>query len=104
VLELQPTADSSTPADDPAAQRASPVRPLPIGLPDKSDWKPSHVDVREDRFILYGDATRNISTFVYRVRANNAGTFQVPPAFAEGMYNRTISGLGRSGTLVVKEP
>ena len=77
---------------------------LPVGLPDKSDWVPGHIDVREDRIILYGDAGKNAQTFVYRVRANNAGTYQVPPAFAEGMYNRTIVGLSRGATLEVIKP
>jgi uncharacterized protein YfaS (alpha-2-macroglobulin family) len=77
---------------------------LPVGLPDKSDWVPSHVDVREDRLIIYGDAGKNVGTFVYRVRANNAGTYQVPPAFAEGMYNRTVVGLSRAATLEVVKP
>jgi hypothetical protein len=105
VLELQPAADSSTPGNDPALARATgAAAALPVGLPDKSDWTPSHVDVREDRFILYGDVMRMVGTFVYRVRANNAGTFQVPPAFAEGMYNRTISGVSRGGTLEVTAP
>ena len=105
VLELQAPSDSSTPGNDPALTRGTgTARALPVGLPDKSDWTPSHVDVREDRFILYGDVTKTAGTFVYRVRANNAGTFQVPPAFAEGMYNRTISGVSRGGTLEVTPP
>jgi uncharacterized protein YfaS (alpha-2-macroglobulin family) len=65
---------------------------------------PSHIDVREDRIIVYGDAGRTVGTFVYRVRASNAGLFQVPPAFAEGMYNRTIVGLSKAGTLEVVKP
>ena len=77
---------------------------MPIGLPGQSDWVPSHVDVREDRVILYGDAGKNAGTFVYRVRANNAGTYQVPPAFAEGMYNRAVAGLSRGATLEVVKP
>jgi uncharacterized protein YfaS (alpha-2-macroglobulin family) len=105
VLELQPTADSSAPGIDPALlrqRRGSST--LPIGLPAKSDWAPDHVDVREDRIILYGDAARTTATFVYRVRANNAGIFQVPPAFAEGMYNRTVVGLSKAATLEVVKP
>ena len=43
-------------------------------------------------------------TFVYRVRATNAGTFQVPPAFAEGMYNRAIAGLSKASSLEVVKP
>jgi uncharacterized protein YfaS (alpha-2-macroglobulin family) len=105
VLELQAPADSSAPGEDPAmARRNRAVRALPVGVADKTDWTPSHVDVREDRIILYGDALKDIGTFVYRVRANNAGTYQVPPAFAEGMYNRAIVALGRGATLEVIKP
>jgi alpha-2-macroglobulin len=105
VLELQAPADSSVPGADPAMQRQRGASAsLPIGLPEKSDWTPNHVDVREDRVIIYGDAGRNAGTFVYRVRANNAGTYQVPPAFAEGMYNRTVVGLSRAAILEVVKP
>jgi uncharacterized protein YfaS (alpha-2-macroglobulin family) len=102
VLELQAPADSSTPGEDPAMRRnRGMARALPVGVSGKSDWMPQHVDVREDRLILYGDIARNVGTFVYRVRANNAGTYQVPPAFAEGMYNRAVVALTKSGTLEV---
>ena len=105
VLELQSAASSSTPGEDPAtARQRGRAGTLPVGVTDKSDWRPSHIDVREDRLVLYGDARRNIGTFVYRVRANNAGVFQVPPAFAEGMYNRTIVALSRATTLEVVKP
>ena len=99
VLELQPTADSSTPGDAPSRFGA-----LPVGVAGKSDWAPHHLDVREDRIILYGDALATAGTFVYRVRANNAGTFQAPPPFAEGMYKRTIVALGKGATLEVIKP
>ena len=105
VLELQAPADSSAPGADPAMQRqAGASASLPVGVPDKSDWVPSHVDVREDRLVIYGDVGKSAGTFVYRVRANNAGTYQVPPAFAEGMYNRTVVGLSRGATLEVVKP
>ena len=105
VLELQPAADSSTPGEDPAMRRQrGAASALPVGVPGKSDWTPSHVDVREDRIILYGDVRRDVQTFVYRVRASNAGVFQVPPAFAEGMYNRTVVGLSKGATLEVVKP
>jgi alpha-2-macroglobulin len=69
-----------------------------------SDWQPHHVDMRDDRVIAYGDATKNIGGFVYRVRATNAGTFQAPPAFAEGMYNRTIVAQSLAGRLEIVKP
>ena len=102
VLELQILADSTTPDADPAMRRQRGMsRSLPVGLPARSDWSPVHVDVREDRLILYGDVGKDVGTFVYRVRANNAGVFQAPPAFAEGLYNRAVAALSRAATLEV---
>ena len=102
VLEVQPQADSSEPGDDPAmARQRGAARALPVGLPEKSDWSPEHADVREDRLILYGQAEKTARSFVYRVRATNAGTFQAPPAFAEGLYNRAVVAFSRGATLEV---
>jgi uncharacterized protein YfaS (alpha-2-macroglobulin family) len=103
VLETQPAADSSQ-GYDPATRGGTAAAPLPIGLPDKSTWHPEHVDVREDRLVLYGDVTRDAATFVYRVRATNAGTFVIPPAFAEGMYNRKVTGQGLASKLEIVKP
>ena len=105
MLGRQSTADSSTRAAAPAlVQRRRAAASLPIGVPNKSDWFPDHIDVREDRLVLYGDATRDTGTFVYRVRATNGGVFQTPPAFAEGMYNRTVVGLSKAGKLEIVKP
>jgi len=105
VLEIQPPADTSTARVDPAfGTRQASFSRLPIGLPDKSSWRPYHIDVRDDRVVLYGDATKDAATFVYRVRATNVGLFQVPPAFAEGMYNRTITGLSVAANLEIVKP
>jgi uncharacterized protein YfaS (alpha-2-macroglobulin family) len=50
-----------------------------------TNWAPQYIDRRDDRVIIYGDVTKDASTYVYKVRATNAGVFQSPPAFAEGM-------------------
>jgi len=60
--------------------------------------------VRDDRLVLYGAIGRNAATFVYRARATNAGVFQSPPAFVEGMYDRTIIGRGLAGKLEIVKP
>jgi uncharacterized protein YfaS (alpha-2-macroglobulin family) len=106
VLELQPPADTANAAVDPAAVagRGAGVAALPIGVAGPSTWAPRHIDVRDDRVVFYGDVTRDAATFVYRVRATNAGTFQTPPAFAEGMYNRAVTGIGLAGRLEVVKP
>jgi uncharacterized protein YfaS (alpha-2-macroglobulin family) len=106
VLELRPAADSGTPGADPATSRQAAGRHsgLGIGLPDKSNWVPQHVDVRDDRVVLYGDIGRDAGTFVYRVRATNAGVFQAPPAFAEGLYSPQTTGIGLPGKLEIVKP
>ncbi len=104
VLELQPVADSSTPGVDPASAKPSGYGALPIGVAAKSNWVPDHVDVRDDRLVLYGTVSRDTGTFSYRVRATNPGVFQAPPAFAEGMYDRKVGGLGTAGRLEIGKP
>ena len=104
VLELQPTADTSEGVDPAQLRQVGTASALPIGVRAKSTWSPAHLDVRDDRLVLYGDIGRDVSTFVYRVRATSAGVFQVPPAFAEGMYDRTVAGLSPAGKLEVVKP
>jgi uncharacterized protein YfaS (alpha-2-macroglobulin family) len=105
VLELQPPADTSEGVDPAAAPRSrAGFGRLPIGLPEKSNWIPQHVDVRDDRLVLYGNVGRDAKTFVYRVRATNAGVFQAPGAFAEGMYDRRIAGQGVAAKLEIVKP
>ena len=105
MLEIRAPADTANAATDPAVMRgAIAVATLPIGVPGKSTWVPDHVDVREDRVVFYGSISRDTGTFIYRVRASSAGLFQVPPAFAEGMYNRTVSGWSPAGKLEVVKP
>jgi uncharacterized protein YfaS (alpha-2-macroglobulin family) len=77
---------------------------MPIGLPDKSDWQPQHVDVRDDRVVVYGDIGKNAATFVYRARATNAGVFQAPPAFVEGLYDPKTAGVSVAGRLEIVKP
>jgi hypothetical protein len=69
-----------------------------------SDWAPTYIDKRDDRVVLYGDITKSAATYVYKVRATNEGTFQAPPAFAEGMYNRQITGMSQAGKLEIVKP
>ncbi|WP_322980527.1 alpha-2-macroglobulin [Pseudomonas sp. C11] len=76
----------------------------PVGEMAMSDWHPEFADVREDRVVLYGTVYRNATSFVYRVRATNAGTFGTPPAYAEGMYDTTLQARSKAGTLEIVKP
>ncbi|MGL4316457.1 MAG: alpha-2-macroglobulin family protein [Pseudomonas sp.] len=76
----------------------------PVGEPGQSTWQPEFADVRDDRVVLYGTVYRAAATFVYRVRATNAGTFGTPPAYAEGMYDTTQQARGKAGKLQIVKP
>jgi hypothetical protein len=69
-----------------------------------TNWAPQYVERRDDRVVLYGNATKDAATYVYKVRATNAGVFQSPPAFAEGMYNRQITGMSQAARLEIVKP
>ena len=62
------------------------------------------VEAREDRMILYVTVTPDLKEFSYRMKAISKGRFQVPPAFAEGMYNRELQFLGSKSVIDVKNP
>ena len=89
VLTPPPAPPDDATADANAQPAPTPAWRSPIGLPGSS-WNLSYADVRDDRVVIYGTATRNVSEFVYRIRATNAGSFVVPPAYGESMYDRTI--------------
>lgn len=76
----------------------------PLGEANYTTWQPEYADIREDRVVLYGTLGRNIGSFVYRVRATNAGKFQLPAPFAEGMYDRKLQGRGAGGKLEIVKP
>ena len=77
---------------------------LPLALPG-STMTPSHLEVREDRVVIYGWAGEGVQELRYRVRANNVGVFVVPPIHGESMYDRAVVAQGGpAGTLTVLAP
>jgi uncharacterized protein YfaS (alpha-2-macroglobulin family) len=87
--------------DRPSGQRPPWRSRLATG---KSTWMTEYTDVREDRVILFGHLTRDVSTFIYRVKATAAGTFTLPPPFGEGMYDRTLAAQGLATSITVEKP
>jgi uncharacterized protein YfaS (alpha-2-macroglobulin family) len=65
---------------------------------------PDYADLREDRVILYGQATDQVQEFSYRIKATNAGSFVVPASYGESMYNPSIQARSAAGHLVVDPP
>ncbi|MEQ4925083.1 alpha-2-macroglobulin family protein [Proteus hauseri] len=70
-----------------------------------TQWIPDYSDIREDRVIIYGTASKDVQEFVYQIKATNSGIFSIPPAFAEAMYDREIQALAiGSGVMTVTKP
>jgi hypothetical protein len=45
-----------------------------------------------------------MSTFIYKIKATNAGKVVTPAIHAESMYDRSIRARGEPGTIVVVRP
>ncbi len=61
------------------------------------------VDVREDRNLFFcGLKKGEMKSFSYRIKPMAAGTFVIPPAFAEAMYDRGLNGQDVGGKVVVE--
>jgi alpha-2-macroglobulin len=61
----------------------------------------AHAELREDRVVIYASASNAVQTYTYRMRATNAGEFVVPPAWAEGLYERERQARSLAGKVVV---
>jgi uncharacterized protein YfaS (alpha-2-macroglobulin family) len=61
-----------------------------VDKPRPPRWQPDAVDIRDDRVVLYGTVRNDFQEFVYAIKATNAGTFAVPPAYGEGMYEPAV--------------
>ena len=70
----------------------------------QSGWQPQYVDVREDRELIYGNATDSVREYDYWIRATNAGHFALPPAYGGAMYDRHIQAQSAGGQWVTVVP
>jgi uncharacterized protein YfaS (alpha-2-macroglobulin family) len=60
-----------------------------------------YADMREDRVVFYVDAGRETAEIVYRIKATNAGTYTIPPAYGEAMYDRSVVARSTAGKIEV---
>jgi len=68
-------------------------------------WAADHLDLRDDRLEVFGELQKDeIRQVVYAVRAVTAGSFQLPGAEAEAMYDPRSWARVHGGTVVVKGP
>ena len=57
--------------------------------------------MRDDRMIVIGDLSAGVGRYVYTCRAVTPGTFALPPAHAECMYDLGTNSLSGAGTFTV---
>lgn len=67
-------------------------------------WVPEYAEVREDRVNVYGTADATVHEFVYTIKATAVGSFAIPPAYGEGMYDRSVQAWSQPGRIVVTRP
>lgn len=62
-----------------------------------------YVDVREDRNVFFcGLGKGEVKTFAYRIKPIAAGSYVIPPVFAESMYDRGVKGRDGGGKVNVE--
>ena len=66
-----------------------------------NNWTADYIDLREDRFILYGSFDDNLREITYKVRLTSVGEFIIPPAYAKSMYDISTKSISSSGKFVV---
>ncbi|PKB89759.1 hypothetical protein A8A01_11930 [Ewingella americana] len=54
--------------------------------------------------VIYGSASTDVQEFVYQIKATNTGSFLIPPAYGEAMYNREVQALSVSDQKLVVVP
>ncbi|KTD17226.1 alpha-2-macroglobulin family protein [Legionella jordanis] len=63
-----------------------------------------YVDIREDRVIFFTGVDATSKQLVYRIKATNIGSYQVPAVSAESMYHPNIHAEGISSMIEVSSP
>ncbi len=61
----------------------------------------NHFDIREDRVVFYARISPSILTLSYQVKVTAEGTFTLPTASAEAMYNRNLRAVTKPGVIKV---
>lgn len=70
----------------------------------RSNASMQYADMREDRVVFYVNATNDTAEIVYRIKATNVGTYTVPPAYGEAMYDRGVIGRSTAAQIEVSRP
>lgn len=74
-----------------------------LPIEGKTLWEPEHIEVQEDRVLMFGNLSGGERYFEFRLKPLNAGSYQVPPVLAEGMYDTRILHRGLAERIQVHE-
>ncbi|MCP4131089.1 MAG: alpha-2-macroglobulin family protein [bacterium] len=66
-----------------------------LGYEPPHNWIGAYEDIRDDRLILFTGAIKHSISYSYTVRAVSVGTFIIPQAYAEAMYDPEVHSVGR---------
>jgi uncharacterized protein YfaS (alpha-2-macroglobulin family) len=67
----------------------------------KGNLNPEHIDMRDDRLIIFTEARKKTGTYRYVARAVACGEFSLPPIAAECMYDGSIASVNGKGKIRV---
>ena len=103
VVQQTPPEPESDSSDENSDAEASASWQSPLAA-SGSTWAPDYSDIREDRVVIYGSASTDVQEFVYQIKATNTGSFVIPPAYGEAMYDREVQALSVSDKKLVVVP
>lgn len=63
-----------------------------------------HLEIRDDRLLLFTSATTKVSAFYYSLRAVTAGSFVLPQVRAEAMYDPEVMSMRGGGEIRIVSP
>ena len=66
--------------------------------------KRNHLEVRDDRLLLFTSASTRVSSFYYTLRAVTAGEFVLPQVRAEAMYDPEVMSVRGGGEIRIVSP
>lgn len=67
------------------------------------NWNTVYTDIREDRVVLYGSVSNELAEYQYQVKATGAGVFNIPPVYAEALYEPTVQAHSGAGKIRVED-
>jgi uncharacterized protein YfaS (alpha-2-macroglobulin family) len=94
--DTSPESESEEPASDNSASWQD-------RLSTGGSWTPQYADIREDRVVLYGNITNDLAEYRYTLKATSAGVFNVPPVYAQAMYEPTVRARSGAGKIKVDD-